>query len=207
MEGPVSGSATVPKSMVRIDGVYRFTADQFQRMADAGIWADEDRVELLDGLVFTKMTKNPPHNFASGQAHEALLRAMPAGWCVEKETPARLSRSWEPEPDCMVLRGSRDDYRGRLAGPQDVVLIVEVSDESSRARDRGRKLRGYARAGIPVYWIIDLVARLIEVYGEPTGPAAQPLYRRLTIYRPDDAVPVIIAGHEVARFAVRDLLP
>jgi Uma2 family endonuclease len=132
---------------------------------------------------------------------------MVAGWCVEKETPLRLSRLWQPEPDVMILRGGRQDYRGRLPGPGDVALVVEVSDESSQARDRGRKLRGYARAGIPVYWLVELVARRVEVHTGPTGPCPTPCFRHTVPFGPNEELPAVIDGPEVLRFVVRDILP
>ena len=74
----------------------------------------------------------------------------------------------EPEPDLCVVRGESDDYTDRHPGPGDIALIVEVA-ESSLSRDRGEKGENYGRAGIPVYWIVNLVDRRLEVYSNPTG--------------------------------------
>lgn len=193
-------------SRLRRDGVYRLTADQFMQIAEAGIFKD-DRVELLGGLIYRKMTKNSPHNYVSGEFHETLVRILPAGWFADKEIPLRIPPHWQPEPDIMIVRGRRRDYLAGWIGPGDLALLIEVSDESSRYRDRGTKLRGYARAGVPAYWIMNLVHRQIEAHADPTGPADHPAYRQTTIYRIDDEIPLMLDGREVARFRVRDLLP
>ncbi len=97
-------------------------------------------------------------------------------------------------------------YSERHPGPQDLALVVEVS-ESTLGRDRGLKKRVYAGAGIIVYWIVNLVDHQIEVYTDPTGPAEEPDYRRRQDYGPADELPVVIAGTEVGRLVVKDLLP
>jgi Uma2 family endonuclease len=106
----------------------------------------------------------------------------------------------------MVLRGDDDDYRDRLPEPRDVALVVEVAD-TSLGRDQQEKKRTYARAAIPIYWIINLSGQRIEVYSDPTGPDTLPDYRQRRDYGPDDAVPVVIEGREIGRLAARDLLP
>ena len=107
----------------------------------------------------------------------------------------------EPEPDVMMVRGDTRQYRDRHPGAEDVALVVEVAD-STIERDRGIKKEMYARAGIPVYWIINLVERLIEVYEEPVGSD----YTSRRDY-PADSVPVIVEGREVGRILVSALLP
>jgi Uma2 family endonuclease len=185
--------------------IYRLSVNQYLQMARAGILTEEDRVELVEGVLVTKMGRNPPHILVTKRIYKALTAAVPRGWTVSKEDPFEALVS-VPEPDCLVMRGSDDDYRDRLPEPQDVALVVEVS-ETSLAQDQQEKKRTYARAAIPVYWIVNLISRRIEVYGDPTGPDAQPDYHTRRDYGPDDEVPVVIAGREVGRLAVRDLLP
>jgi Uma2 family endonuclease len=85
-------------------------------------------------------------------------------------------------------------------------MVVEVAD-SSLADDRSLKGRLYARAGIPIYWIINLVDLRVEVYTDPTGPAAAPSYRSERAYGVGEVVPLIVEGREVARVDVREFLP
>ena len=105
-----------------------------------------------------------------------------------------------------VVRGEPRDLRDRQPSPEEVVLVVEVAD-STLATDQGAKKRVYARAGILVYWIANLVEGRFEVYTEPTGPAEQPDYRQRQDYGPDDEIPVVLDGAEVGRLPVVDLLP
>ena len=111
-----------------------------------------------------------------------------------------------PEPDVTVVRGTTRDYKGRSPAARDVALVVEVSD-SSLAVDSGEVKAAYAREAIPIYWIGNLPKQRIEVYTEPSGPAAAPSYRDHRSYGPDDEVPVVLDGREVGRIAVRDVLP
>jgi Uma2 family endonuclease len=112
----------------------------------------------------------------------------------------------EPEPDVAVIRGLREDYVARHPGPEDVGLLVEVA-EASLDRDRGWKKRIYAAAEIPVYWIVNLVDREIEVFTRPSGPSDQPDYGTRQVFLPGDQVPVVLDGNEVGWIAARDLLP
>ena len=108
----------------------------------------------------------------------------------------------EPEPDLSVVRGDSDDFTDHHPGPGDVALIVEVAD-SSLSRDRGEKRDNYGRAGIPAYWIVDLVNRRLEVYAGPAGGA----YPAPTILGESESVELIIDGRPLGRIAVADLLP
>jgi Uma2 family endonuclease len=109
-------------------------------------------------------------------------------------------------PDLALVRGQADDYRNQRPGPADVGLVIEVADTSLR-KDLTRALEGYARAMIPVYWIINLVARRIEVYSRPVVREGVPVYESLVAYGPDDSVPLVLDGREVARIPARDILP
>jgi Uma2 family endonuclease len=186
--------------------IWRLNVDQYHEMIRRGILTDDDPVELLDGWLVYKMPKNPPHRVATRSTRKALEQVVPAGWYVDSQEPITLGERSEPEPDGMVVRGESNQYLERHPGPEDVALIAEVAD-ATLARDRGSKKRLYARANVPVYWIINLFDRQIEVYTDPTGLAEQPDYRQRQDYGPSDSVPVVIAGQEVGRIPVRDLLP
>jgi Uma2 family endonuclease len=186
---------------------YRLSVEQYHRMIDAGILRENNRVELLNGLLVFKMSKNPPHNASTNLVQAVLLRIVPAGWFVEAQNPVTVAASKsEPEPDVKVVRGTPRDYANRNPTPGDVGLVVEVAWASIRA-DRTTKKKIYARAAIPVYWIVNLRARRLEVYTDPTGPDPAPDYRSRAEYGPDDEVPIVLDGREVARVFVRDFLP
>jgi Uma2 family endonuclease len=204
-----AGLGPVADDDITLDSLYRLSIAQYHAMIRAGILTDEDDLELLEGLLVCKMSKNPPHNVATELLQRGLSRVMLDGWYVSMQNPI-TTKSSEPEPDAKVVKGQPRDYLKRDPSPRKVPLVIEVSDKSLR-RDRTIKKRIYAAARIPTYWIINLVDRCVEVYTEPTGPASQhtpqPDYRKVRTLGPDDSVAVILEGREVGRIAMRDLLP
>ena len=113
-----------------------------------------------------------------------------------------MPRFDETEPDLSVIQGRRNDFLGRHPGPKEIALLIEVAD-SSLHRDRGVKWSAYARSRVPVYWIINLIDRQVEVYLKPSRGR----YRSTEIYQPGQDVPVVITGAEFGRIAVNDVLP
>lgn len=187
------------------DFIWRLSVAQYHEMIRSGILTADDPVELLEGWLVYKMPKNPRHRIATRIALKALEAAIPEGWYVDAQEPITLADS-EPEPDLAVIRGDTRLYRDRHPGPIDVALIVEVAD-ATLERDRGVKMRVYARAGIPIYWIINLIEGVVEVYEEPLrfGSGDDAAYQVRLVYQLSDLVPVIIEGNEVGRIAVREL--
>ena len=161
----------VPLTLPSPGEVYRFTVDQYDRMVRDGTIDEDDPVELLDGIVVRKMPKGPRHDASSARCRREIERALPAGWHLRVEGSVRIPDYNEPEPDLSVVRGESDDYTDHHPGPAAIALVVEVAD-NSLSRDRGEKRDNYARAGIPVYWIVNLVGRQLEVSSNPTGGAA-----------------------------------
>jgi Uma2 family endonuclease len=173
-------------------------------LARQGFLLDGDPVELLEGLLVKKITVSPSHRLATHRVRLAFEAVAPSGCYVDAPSPVTLQRS-EPEPDVVVVRGAAGDYPDRHPGPQDLLLVVEVSDSSLR-RDQGLKKVMYAKAAIPVYWIVNLIDRRVEAYSDPTGAVEQPNYRLHRDFDEADHVPVVIEGREVARIPVRDVL-
>jgi Uma2 family endonuclease len=187
-----------------IHGIYRMTPRQFRKAIDAGVFG-ENLVELLGGIPFI-MPQKPPHSFASRRLLVRLQAlAAPPHWVVDKETTLALGQ-WRPIADAIVLRGPDTAYTTRLPRAGDVALLVEVSD-TTYARDSGPKLRRYASYQIPVYWIVDLNRRIVEVRVRPFGKGKQAGYAHCDLYREGDAIAVELDGQEVGRIAVSDLLP
>jgi Uma2 family endonuclease len=187
-----------PSTPLASPEVYRFTVDEYERMAGV---LDGSRVELIDGYLVRKMPKKPPHIWAVMCLGETIPSLLPPGWTWRKEDPVRIPAFDEPEPDLAVLRGSAEAYRGRIPTASDVVWLVEVA-ETTLARDRGEKLTAYARSGIAVYWIVNLVDRQVEVY---TGPGSDGYNSRVD-YIAGQHVPVVIEGVEVGRIAMSSML-
>jgi Uma2 family endonuclease len=185
--------------------IARITVEQYHAMINADILAEDYPVELLEGWLVPKMAKKRPHSRGTRKLRVTLEKSLPPGWYLESQEPVTTVDS-EPEPDISVVRGDPEDYPDRHPGSKDVALIVEVS-ESTLARDRGMKKRVYARASLPVYWIVNLVDNQIKVYSDPTGPVEQPDYRQMQIYKPGESIPIILDGKVIAKIEVKQLLP
>src|SRR5262245_1295047 len=140
----------------------RITVDEYDRIVASESLNDPKKIELIDGYLVTKMAKSPEHSFSTIELLKALERFLPNGWTARKEDPVRLPEYDEPEPDITIVRGSDADYRHRIPEASDVVLLVEVSRTNVSA-DR-RLITVYGRAGIPHYWIVNLLDRQVEVY-------------------------------------------
>ena len=180
----------------------RITVDEYERIGDAGTLNDPERVELIDGYMVTKMPKSPEHDYATLNVGDSLRDLLSPGWIRRMEGPVRIPDYDEPEPDVSVVRGPKATYQHRHPGPADVSLLVEVS-LTTLDLDRGQKLAVYATNDIPIYWIVNLVERQVEVYADPgTG-----FYRSRVDYKPGQAVPVVIDGQHLGEIAVDDILP
>ncbi len=131
---------------------------------------------------------------------------MPTDCYVSEEKPARQGRDWKPEPDVGVIRGRPEDYPADPPGLDRFAQLIEVA-ESSYGTDSGVKLRKYASVGVPIYWIVDLSRRHVEVHRGPSGRGKAAVYKQVTYHDPGEDVPVEIDGREVGRVAVADILP
>jgi Uma2 family endonuclease len=194
---PRSSSGIVP---------YRLTVRQFEQMIDAGVFRDEDHVELLGGLLVDTMVKKDPHNFSVDALAEAFRDLLKPDWIVREEKSVILGRFWRPEPDVAVARGPRARYRSRAPRRADLGLLAEVAD-ASYPKDRGTKWCKYAASGVAVYWIVNLLHRQIEVDTSPSGRGKSAAYQDVTIYGADAEVPVVLEGRELGRIKVGDVLP
>ncbi len=126
---------------------------------------------------------------------------LPAGWYVDEQAPVTTEDS-EPEPDLVVVRGTTEDYRDRHPSAAEVALVVEVADSSLR-RDRDLKKGIYARAGFAVYWLLDLNARKLEVYSEPSGTD----YGTKVVFGEEEMVSFWLKGESCGPIQVGALLP
>jgi Uma2 family endonuclease len=181
--------------------LFRLTLEKYEAMVESGVFTRSDKVHLINGLLVAKMTQGDPHPTADELCGVALARAIPPGWHVRADKPVRLPPDSDPEPDRSVVRGAIRDYSHRTPGPADVALVVEVA-QSSLSVDRAQG-QVYAASGIPVYWIVNLVDGLVEVY---SGPSQSGYSSRVDFPAGTD-VPVVIDGVQVGVVAVADILP
>lgn len=182
----------------------RFSVAEYARMIESEAIPPDDRCELLEGWVIPKMPHNPPHDNALENADYAIRPLLPPGWRVRVQMAITTADS-QPEPDLCICVAPQA-RRGRHPEPADIALLVEVADATLR-QDREIKGRLYARAGIAVYWIVNIAARQIEVYTNPDSAASEPAYLVRTDYEETNSVPLVINGQTVGLVAVRDLLP
>jgi Uma2 family endonuclease len=175
--------------------------DRYERLVQAGVLNDP-QIELIQGLLVNKTGKNTPHVSTTERLRRGLDRVTPAGWYVRDEKPVRIPDFDEPEPDLAIVRGDIGDCEKAPPGPADVALLIEVSD-STLPWDRGTKRAVYARSSRPVYWIVNLLERRIEVH---TGPAPEG-YQECRIYTASDNLPVIVDGQEIGQLHVAQILP
>jgi len=180
------------------------TVDEYDQMIEDGTIGENDHVELWDGTVVPKMPKNPRHRVGTRKTAEALERVIPPVWHVAKEEAVVIKPRSKPEPDVAVIRAELKYDSSRDATAADCCLVVEVADRSL-ADHQGKKLAGYARAGIPVYWIINLIDGQVEVYNDPNQVVGR--YATQIDYTVGQDVPVIIDGQVVGQIAVADLIP
>lgn len=159
--------------------IRRFSVEEYYRLAEIGILGREDKVELINGEI-VKMSPIGPRYAGVVNQLSHLLREM-EGWTyvLAVQNPVRLSSYSEPEPDISVLKSQADFYKSGHPTPDDVILLVEVSDTTFEY-DSKIKLPLYAKKGIPEYWMIDLERDRILVHTNPQGSAyqTQHIYQR-----------------------------
>lgn len=185
------------------DGVFRFTVNQFYRLDDLGFFEDR-HVEMIRGVIY-EMTINAPHSVASELAHEALRIGFGAGWHVRNGNPLDTGRRSLLQPDMAVVAGAIRDFA--RSHPTTAALIVEISDTTLR-KDRTIKAHLYAQAGLPDYWILNLVDRQLEVHRDPgPDPSRRGRFRYADVTIVPEAgnmAPLAAPGSPIA---VADLLP
>ena len=202
-EGILEAECELAEGVVTRDGEpYRFSIEQYHRIGDAGLVPHKPRTVLLEGLLVRKMTIHDPHTYGVESCYRLLLFLLAgAAWNPRCQQPVIIGTS-EPEPDVAVARGAFAAYRHRRALAADIALVVEVADSTLRI-DRTVSARIYGGAGIPVYWIINLIDRQVEVMTQPTAAG----YGQRTDHLPGQAVPVVLDGVHAGDLLVDDLLP
>ncbi len=152
--------------VMQVQAQHRFSVEDYHRMAEAGVLKPDARVELLDGRIIDMSPIGPLHGGMVNRLIRWFSTHARGRWLVSAQNPVRLDAHSEPEPDLMLLKPVPDDYTSRHPRPEEVFLLIEVSD-TTLDYDRTDKLPAYGRAGIPEVWILNLNDRTLEVYREP----------------------------------------
>jgi len=146
----------------------RFTVDEYYRMGRAGVFHEDDRVELLDGLIVEMSPIGPGHAGCVDMLTGVLSRLVGNRAVVRVQNPVRLGRQSEPQPDVTLLLPRADAYRTAHPQPEDVLLLIEVAD-ASLEHDREVKVPLYAAAGVPEVWLVNLTDEAVTLYRDPVG--------------------------------------
>ena len=177
-----------------------FNVDEYYAMAEAGILAPDERVELIDGEIIPMSPMKSAHAASVDSLDYELTSQLGRRARVRAQIPVRLNGVTEPEPDIAIVRWRDDFYVQAHPGPEDIILIIEVSD-TTLYQDRNVKLPLYARSGIPESWIANIRERHVEVYDQP----ADGEYRRSRIVRLDEIL--TLPGFEDVSLLVRRIFP
>ncbi|MEG4805041.1 Uma2 family endonuclease [Microcoleus sp. ARI1-B5] len=144
-----------------------FTVQEYHLMADAGVFGEDDRVELIEGEIIVMAAIGTRHASCVKRLVRR-LSAIPEELAIlGVQDPIQLTERTEPQPDVVLLQFRADYYAEAHPMPDEVLLLVEVSD-STVDFDRNVKVPNYARSGIQEVWLWDLEANCLEVYREPT---------------------------------------
>jgi Uma2 family endonuclease len=163
----------------------RFTVEEYERMGQAGILSEDDRVELIDGEIIEMAPIGSRHAAVVNRLTDLLAPQVRSEAMATVQNPLRADPYSEPQPDLMLARRRADYYAsGHPRGP-DVLLVVEVSD-TTLEYDRGVKVPLYARSGIPEVWIVALPGEEIVVFRQPSAEG----YRLVTRLKRGDALSV-----------------
>jgi MEMO1 family protein len=161
-----------------------FTVDEYYRLAEVGILSPDDSVELIEGEIYHMLSLSPRH-----ASCDLVIQSLFAGTLDQEQTnisirsPLRLDQYSELEPDIMLLKYKKNNYADAHPGSQDVLLLIEVADESL-LYDRELKFPLYARHGIQEAWLVDLVSEAIEVHRSPSEGG----YLDVRVLRGEDAL-------------------
>lgn len=156
---------------------HSFTLAEYERMSRAGIFSPEARVELVCGEIIEMSPIGERHAASVNVLDEIVRERLGRSVTVSVQNPILLDDLSAPEPDILILKRRADFYRSAHPRPEDVLVVIEVSDTTLEF-DRKVKVPLYAAAGIPEAWVVNLPEERIEVYGDPDGGE----YRTVRLY-------------------------
>lgn len=142
------------------------SVQDYHRMVEAGILAADERVELIEGQLYTMAAQGTAHSAAVTRIDRMLSRRLAGRALLRFQDPVQLSDFSEPEPDVAVVQLDPLDYEDHHPTPREIFWLIEVADSTLR-RDRDLKVPVYGRSGIAEYWILDVQERCLYVFRQP----------------------------------------
>ncbi len=171
----------------------RFSRVRYEAMVTAGVFGEDDHIELLQGVIVHMPPQHVPHATSVVKLNKKLVAAYGDDAEVRPQLPFAAGPDSMPEPDLAVVPLGQTDHH-----PTRAILIVEVADTSS-ATDRTVKAAIYAAAGVPEFWIVDCGRRLVEIHTVPLDDH----YGACRLARPGDRI--ALPSLDGAAVAVADL--
>jgi Uma2 family endonuclease len=167
----------------------RFRLDEYQHLIELGFFDEDERIELLDGLLVEMSPINPRHAVCVDKLGGLINHLLYKKAWIRVQAPITLEgRSSQPQPDITIALLQPEAYEERHVKAEEILLVVEVADSSLHG-DQTDKLEIYASAGIREYWIVNLVDNQLEVYQEPyLSGAGEGNYKVKRTYSRDDTV-------------------
>ena len=144
------------------------TVAEYDRMIEAGIYTENDRIELLNGEIIELMPKGAKHTSANSRIVRLFLRLLDNKAIVRSQDPIWLDEISEPEPDIVLAKWNETDYAERHPKPEEILLVMEISD-TTLVYDREDKARAYSRNGIQQYLLLNLQNQTLEDYRQPSA--------------------------------------
>jgi Uma2 family endonuclease len=163
----------------------RISCDRYHEMIASGGLREDDRIELIEGYLVTKMSIGSLHSGMVNRLNRLLGRLFGDSAIVTIQNPVTIHEYSEPEPDVVVAKFREDFYADRHPYPEDILLVIEVAD-TILAFDREAKIPLYASCGIPESWLVDLIHHEIHVFRRPDGAK----YQETLVFRSGDLLPV-----------------
>lgn len=163
---------------------HRWTTAEYRKLIEAGVFTEDDRIELIEGELIEMAPIGEEHAGQVNLLGNEFSYRLYGRVVVAVQNPITLGEYSDPQPDIALLRWRADFYRRRRPEPEDILLIVEVSETSVRY-DREVKLPLYARHGIPECWLVDLRKPCLEIHRDPTAEG----YREVTTHRTGTVAP------------------
>ena len=167
---------------------YRLTVAEYHRLGENGIFDEDSRVELIEGDLIAMPPIGEQHASKTRRLNQLFSLRVGDAAIVDVQNPVMLDAHSEPQPDVVLLKPRPDFYESAHPRPEDVLLLIEVSDSTLRY-DRDIKVPLYAKAGIPEVWLLDVAGQRLEVYRRPSPDGYREIhYPALT----DNIAPVLL---------------
>jgi Uma2 family endonuclease len=154
----------------------RFTVDEYHKMGDAGVFTEDDRLELIDGEIIKMSPINIPHAVCVDLLTMLFASHLIGRGIVRVQNPIFIDDINEPQPDLALLKQRDYLHQHQHPGAGDILLVIEVADTTVRL-DRHQKIPRYAHAGIPEAWIVNITRQEVEVYSDPIGAKYRSIQR------------------------------